>query len=341
MRPILRTLHVGVAGRGLWPLQLGTPEHGFQPVGLCDVVADHLAAARAKTGLGPGACFHELDAMIAAVPADALIICTPTVTHVPYALKGFAAGLAVLTEKGMAPDWRGAQQVVAAAAAAGAKFCVAQNYRYRPLERTVRQAVQDPAAAFHVGRVFWADYTEHRVRPEPRTLSYPFASIWDMSCHHFDNLISWFGPADSITGEAVGAPWSRYEFPNNTAALIKFRGGQLVAYGHTHDAARAELRLRLHGERGALAAADQGVAFNLRPAQNFAVTPVQPVPLESPAGGEAGVLADFHRYVTAGVEPGISGRHNLEVMALCQMLVLASGEKRAVHRSELEAAAPT
>jgi predicted dehydrogenase len=203
------------------------------------------------------------------------------------------------------------------------------------VERTIHRAVNDPDASFHVGEVFWVDYIDHRVRPEPRSLNYPFASVWDMSCHHFDNLIDWFGPAESVTGQATRAPWSPYTHPSNTAAMIRFARGLLVAYVHTHDAARAETRLRLQGRRGALFATEQGVEFSEPPTKNFATRPVQPVPVAGPAG-ELGVMAAFHRYVADGVEPGISGRHNLEVMALCQMLVLAIEQGRTIHRGELD-----
>ncbi len=333
MGKVLRTLHVGVGGRGLWPVQLCRPEVGFQPVGLCDTQAESLAAARALTGVPATACFSDLDAMIRSVAADALIICTPTVTHVPYTRAAIAAGLAVLTEKGMAPDWASATGLVSEVQRTGSRVCVAQNYRYRPLERTIYKALTDPAAADYVGAVYWADYIEHRVRPEPRTLSYPFASIWDMSCHHFDNMISWFGRPESVTGIGTSAPWSAYKHPNNTAAILRF-GGVAVVYGHTHDAARAELRIRLQGERGALFATQDTIEFNVRPTKNFGVAPVQAVPIEGPAG-ELGVLADFHRYIVDGIEPGISARQNLEVMALCQMLVLAIESGRTVRRDEL------
>jgi predicted dehydrogenase len=273
--------------------------------------------------------------MIAGTPAEAMIICTPTVTHVPFALRGLAAGLAVLTEKGMAPDWLRACQVVAAAEAAGRPLCVVQNFRYRPVEQAIQRALSETTGAQGVGEVFWADYFDHRVRPEPRTLSYPFASVWDQSCHHFDNLLAWFGPAERITGRAAAAPWTAYAHPSNTAALITFSRGTTVVYGHTHDAARAEIRLRFQGRRGALFATESSVEFSERPETNFGVKPVRPIPLEAVHGGERGVLQAFHRYITEGVEPGISGRHNLEVMALCQMLVMSIEQDRTVYRREL------
>jgi predicted dehydrogenase len=332
---VLRTILVGVSRRGEWPLERARPETGFAPVGLVDPAPEALAAARARTGLPPEACFTSLAEALRAVRAEVVIACSPTVTHVPVARAGFAAGLAVLVEKGMAPDWDSARAVVAEAARMGAKFCVAQNYRYRAMERTVARALRDETAPYAPGRVFWIDYVQHRVRPEPRTLNYPFASVWDMSCHHFDNLLAWLGPVETVTAQSPAAPWSAYAHAANTMALLRFANGTVVHYAHTHDAARAEVRLRLHGERGALFGDEGSLEFSPRPAVNFGEAPVAPVELE-PGPNEAGVLADFHRYVAEGVEPGISGRHNLETMALCELTVRSIREGRTVARSELE-----
>jgi len=52
---------------------------------------------------------------------------------------------------------------------------------------------------------FLVDYLQHRVRPVPVTLTYPFASVWDMSCHHFDNLPCSLGPVAEVTAHAYRA----------------------------------------------------------------------------------------------------------------------------------------
>ena len=42
-----------------------------------------------------------------------------------------------------------------------------------------------------------------------------------------------------------------------------------------------------------------------------------------------------HRYVTARVEPGISGRNNLETLAVCELLVRSARDHRTAERAEL------
>ncbi len=193
--------------------------------------------------------------------------------------------------------------------------------------------------SLYVGKPNQLDHIHHRVRPEPRTLNYPFASVWDMSCHHFDNFLFWFGPVAEFTAHAFGAPWSNYQYPNNTSAFMRFENGVVVNYFHGHDSARGEYHLDLHGERGAVMARSdesgrQVLEFSHRPTDQFGRSETSAVSLEE-APNEAGVLADFHSYITKGIEPGISGNNNLEVMAMCQMMVVSAEEKRTVHRSEL------
>jgi predicted dehydrogenase len=334
---VLRVLHVGVGNRGLWPLELCTAETGFVPTALCDVSEDALRQARERTGLPASACYeHFSDALARSGPnIDCIIICAPTIFHVPYASQAVEAGIPVLVEKGMGPDWPSARHLVQITADRGGQVCVVQNYRYNPVERTIRRALTDPAHPAHVGPVHLVTYTQQRVRPLPRTLVYPFASVWDMSCHHFDNLAFWFGPIASMTAQSWSAAWSEYEHDANTSAHIVFGSKVRGHYIHTHDAARACLEIQIHGERGALVYSDTaGLTWSARPTEQFGTRPVESVALEE-AHGEADLLRDFYEYVQRGVEPGVSVRHNLETMAACEMMVRSINERRECFRKEL------
>jgi predicted dehydrogenase len=331
---VLRSLHIGVGNRGTWPLRYARPENGFQPVALCDPNPQALEQARAATGLAAEDCHQEVRHALEKAGADCAIICAPTHLHLPLARQCAEAGLSILMEKGMAPSWKEARELAACIEERGIKAVVAQNFRYRETERAIADLLRDASHPCHLGALSFAVYEHQRVRPNPRNLTYPYASVWDMSCHHFDTLLAWLGPLESLQAQAWGAPWSAYAHPNNTTAHLVFKEGVHVHYLHTHDAARPSLHVELHGEKGAAVWTDGGLAFSPRPQHNFGKNPDTPLPLEKGAG-EPGVLDDFHRYVTEGIEPGISVRNNLEVMAACQMTVLSIEEKREVRREEL------
>jgi predicted dehydrogenase len=298
-----------------------------------------LEAGRELTGLSSDECYSDYTQALGESGADCVIICTPTIHHVPMAKQAMERGLPVLVEKGMAPNWDTACEAVNFARENKGVFCVSQNYRYNGLERTLHRLLHTPDDPASIGEPYQMDHIQHRARPEPRTLNYPFASVWDMSCHHFDNFLFWFGPIAEMTAHAFEAPWSKYPHPNNTSAILRFESGVMVNYFHGHDSARNSFYLGLHGKLGAViagrdAGGKQMLEFSKRPAEQFGSTDVCPVPFAE-ASNEAGVLADFFAYIDEGVEPGISGNNNLEVMALCQMMVISCEEARAVRRSDL------
>ncbi|WP_438479329.1 Gfo/Idh/MocA family protein [Oleiharenicola lentus] len=332
--PALKVLHIGVSNRGLWPLRECDAETGFVPVALCDVSEAALAVAREKTGLPVSACFTQLDEALAHPDVDCAIVCAPTLLHFKIAEKIIARDLPVLVEKGMAADWATAKQFAFHVSETKAIAAIAQNYRYRAIERTVWRAIHDPACAYYVGAVHQLSYSEQRVRPVTRGMTHPFASIWDMSCHHFDNLLYWLGPVQEITAASWRAAWSAYPEDCNTSAHLVFANGTRVHYIHTHDGARASVDLEVHGERGALFLRNGTVTFSERPKENFGTRSILPVELEADLG-ERGLLHDFHAYITQGREPAVSVRHNLETMALCEMTVRSLVHKRACQREEL------
>jgi predicted dehydrogenase len=329
---VLRVIHAGVGGRGRWPLEVLGADPRFHSVALVDVVPEHLAYARAATGLGDDACFTSLDEALATVEADALVICTPTRTHAAYCRAGFAAGLHVLVEKGMTLDWDEAKALVEEAAAAGVRFCVSQNYRYMTETRTLQALL----TGGEYGTPHLIDVIHHRYRPEPRTLDYPFAMVWDMSCHHFDNLVALFGPVARVTAVSHNAPWSAYRYDAGVSAVLEFQRGPVCTYALTHQATVSDYRFLVQTEHGGLEWRDQRWHFRARPDRHLGRNP-ETTPLENVSAGrsEQGVVDDWYRFIVEGVEPGISGRHNLETLAVCEMVVRSATHRRPLNREEL------
>lgn len=332
MKQILRAIHIGVGNRGQWPLRLATPEAGFRPVAFVDPNPQMLAAA---AELCPGIpAYVDLAEALKRTAADVAIICSPTRFHLEQGKQCLAAELHVLVEKGMAPNLSDARQLVVAADAAKRALCVAQNYRYQAMERTVARMIQDSTHPQYAGPSYLIEYTQNRQRPHPRTLDYPFASVWDMSCHHFDTLLSWLGLGFiEVTARAFGPTWSRYTFPNNTSAQIVHASGCIVHYLHTHDAAINEVRIRVQAARGAIVVDGDRVAFCPRGEVQLQHEPLVSVTPE-PHLGEAGVLIDFHRHCIRAETVGISGTANLSVMELCDATCRSAESGRTVTLGE-------
>ena len=319
---------MGVGNRGRWPLKLATPAAGYRPVALVDTNAEILAAAAAEF---PGVpVFSSLEEALASVQADVAILCTPTRFHLPQGAQCLKAGLHVLVEKGMAPNLADAVKLVETARDSKRRLCVAQNYRYQAMERTVSRMLKDLTHPQYAGKPFLIEYTQNRQRPHPRTLDYPFASVWDMSCHHFDNLLAWLGPGfRELRAEAFGPSWARYTHPNNTSLQIKHASGCFVHYLHTHNAAFNEIRVRIQTENGTIVVDEDKVSFCPRCDRQLQHEPLVAVERELDLN-ERGVLADFRRHCMEGVPVGISGEANLSVMGLCDATVRSVVEGKTV-----------
>lgn len=331
----LRVIHVGVGGRGRWPLEVIGQDPRFQSVALVDLLPANLAAARDLTKLPESTSFTSLQDALSIVDADALVICTPTKTHAAFARAGFTAGKHVLVEKGMTLDWQEANALVAEAESAGLSFCVSQNYRYMAETKTLAQLLKDNT----YGTPHLIDLIHHRYRPEPRTLDYPFAVVWDMGCHHFDNLVSLFGPVARVTAVSHSAPWSAYA-PHDAGvtAILEFTAGQLCTYQLTHQATTSNYRHLLQTERGALSWDESARHWTFLPKPDRQLgrpDRSDPIPNVTVPRSEQGVVDDWYRSIKEGTPVGISGRSNLETLAVCEMVVRAATQRHPITRDEL------
>lgn len=91
-------------------------------------------------------CFASLDALLAAVHVDALIVATPNRTHEAVGAAAAARGLHLLVEKPIAHDLASARRLVAAAEQAGVHLLVGHHRRYNP-------AVERARALLNLGAV--------------------------------------------------------------------------------------------------------------------------------------------------------------------------------------------
>ncbi|MEU6824115.1 Gfo/Idh/MocA family oxidoreductase [Streptomyces atriruber] len=103
-----------------------------------DGSAEKLAAEHTGRGHDVRACGH-LDDLLADV--SAVDVCTPTPTHKELALAAVAAGRHVVCEKPLALTARDAEEIGAAADAAGVRLHPAHVVRYFPAYAALRQAV--------------------------------------------------------------------------------------------------------------------------------------------------------------------------------------------------------
>jgi predicted dehydrogenase len=128
-------------------------------VGGCDPDAKmrERAAARFKVPT-----FADFTTMLAQTTPDVVIVATPPTTHREYTLQSLAAGAHVLCEKPFMSTIEEADEVIAAAAAAGRSVALNHEFREMPIFRAVRDAAAPSDIVFaHIWQLMdlppWAE----------------------------------------------------------------------------------------------------------------------------------------------------------------------------------------
>ncbi len=312
----LKIIHVGVGGRGRWPVRLfhNEPER-WRSVALVDVSRAALLDAAQTAGLPAEACYDSLDAALSGHgrDADGVVVITPSALHGRFVRQALEAGNHVLVEKPFVHDLAEAEALVALAETRGVRLVVAQNYRWRPPQQTLRRAV---AGQTH-GPAGYATFVHDRYRPEPRAFTMEHSMLLEMSVHHFDDFRCIFGAEPvAITARSFNPPWSRYPGAAAVQALLEWNlpdsPAFTLAYTGTFTAAADILECRIECRDAALLWNDDGVS--LIPAGGRDRQQIE-LPPET-RRGEQHVADRWWEYVVDGKEPAISGRENLGTLRM-------------------------
>ncbi len=136
-------IHVAIAGAGAWGLNHVRDLASMRGVRLRWIVEPDEVRREGAGRLAKGARLSDrLEPALEDERVDALVIASPTPTHVPLARAALRAGKHVLVEKPLAETAREASQLVSLARRAGRILAVGHLLRYHPavtaLERVMR-----------------------------------------------------------------------------------------------------------------------------------------------------------------------------------------------------------
>ncbi len=334
---MVKLIQIGVGIRGGHWLEILRK----YPAAVCVAFVDPDPAAllRARQVGGEGArYFSHLKTALAEVEADAALVASPSALHVEHTLQALEAGLAVMVEKPFALTVEDADHVLRRAEAAGKPVVVAENYRFWPAERTVRQLIGED----RIGRIDAATLVDRRHMPSstegPWLATIEFPQLQEIAIHHFDSLRSFFGRPTSVTIHAWNPPWSDYRHHANTEALLNFDGIR-VQYLGTLLSHRFSFSLWIEGERGVIWTNRKHVLW--RPAGRRFFRWVRPVKVPPgdgapyPVGGTTSLLNSLREAVVRGTVAETDGRDNIWNVAMVQAGKLSHRERRAVPISEV------
>ena len=200
---------------------------GLRLVAVADIDAARAQAVGAEQGVP---AFGSLDEMLAAVPSDLVVICTPSGLHPQHGVAAAHAGRHVLTEKPMAISLAAADELVQACDAAAVHLFVVKQNRLNPPVQLLKRAVDKG----RFGRLYMANVTVRWTRPQEYYDAEPWRGTWEFDggafmnqASHYVDLMQWLvGPAESVLAKTA-TQGRRIEAEDSGAAVIKFRSGAL------------------------------------------------------------------------------------------------------------------
>jgi UDP-N-acetylglucosamine 3-dehydrogenase len=172
------------------------------------------AVARAAIGRRPIDYDRDWSATLARDDLDAVIVATPTVTHVEIAGAALRAGLHVLVEKPIASTVSDGLRLVGEAREAGRKLTVGHVERFNPAVRKVREVLLEG----RLGRIFRIEAV--RVGPLPDRIRDAGVAI-DLATHDLD-LMQWILRREITRVSAEGTRFLHASEEDMITALLRF-----------------------------------------------------------------------------------------------------------------------
>lgn len=249
----LKLIHVGVGIRGRQWMQFVKDHSDIDTVACVDAYQGSLDEVQKSFGQNYCPVFQDLEAALKSVKADAALIASPSSLHSEHTLRCLAAGLGILLEKPFACSIPEGQRIIERAQEVGKPVVVAEQFRFVPAERTVRQFIEEG----HLGEILNVNFVDRRRMPSRTqgswmaTINYP--QLQEIAVHHFDSLRSFFQRRPlSIMARVWNPSHTDYQHGACTQALIEMEGGLHINYLGCLASNKFSYGLWIEGDRGLL-----------------------------------------------------------------------------------------
>lgn len=248
----IRGIIVGMGGVTREMLKTLGDARWFKLVGAVDVREEALAEARDQYGLASDSTTTNLEHALANTDATVVIVNTPSHLHFDQVAKVLRSGRHVLVAKPVTNDFDEAVALVELARANAVTLAVGQQMRYRRHYRAVAAYVASGA----LGTPQSVNFINAKPRPKALNLASMLQpALYEMSCHHFDCLMSVFPGAmpEWIVCDGFRPSWSPYAGPCMVNAAIRFSGNLHVLYQGGFSSQADSYEFRIEGDLGCIA----------------------------------------------------------------------------------------
>jgi UDP-N-acetyl-2-amino-2-deoxyglucuronate dehydrogenase len=196
-------------------------------VAVCDVVPERARAAGEEQGVP---WFTDYEQLLATVPSDAVVLCTPSGMHPAHGIAAARAGRHVISEKPMAISLAAADALVQACDEHRVQLFVVKQNRLNPPIALLKRAVDRG----RFGRIYMANCTVRWTRPQEYYDQAPWRGTWEFDggafmnqASHYVDLIQWLvGPVESVMAKTATLA-RRIEAEDSGVAILRFRSGAI------------------------------------------------------------------------------------------------------------------
>jgi scyllo-inositol 2-dehydrogenase (NADP+) len=224
---------------------------GLTMVAVCDTSQERLDLAAAAA---PGvATTTSAEALLDRDDVDLIVVSTPPSSHAKWALRTIAAGKHVVLEKPFAIRTAEADEVLAAAGAAGLLAVVYQNRRFDPDHLAVRRILEhgDIGQVFHV-ETFVGGYG-HPCNLWHSDEGVSGGAFYDWGSHLLDQVLDLIPtPIEYVTAAAHKRQWFDVTNADHSRVTIRFTDGVEAEFTHSDLAAALKPRWYVLGTQGAI-----------------------------------------------------------------------------------------
>jgi predicted dehydrogenase len=305
---------------------------GFNPVAIASrdrthahAIAERHQIPRCHERVADLLADSEIEVLDIAVPPDAQPgIIRQAVRHADH-IRG------ILAQKPLAMSYREAKECVELCAKARITLAVNQNMRYDQSVRALKDILQRGLLGEPIlGTI------EMRAIPHwmPWSEGLPSLSTFIMSIHHLDTFRYWFGTPDRVLASTRTDPRTRFPHEDGINLYIleydngcRASGWDDVWTGPTREGSAGDIyvRWRVEGTEGLARGTIGWPDYPNRTPSTLDYTTKHEKKWHQPRWPEvwfpdafAGTMAQLLCALEDGTEPEISGRDNLETIALCE-----------------------
>lgn len=325
----------GVRGRD-WMREIKSAS-AFELAACVDTNEEALHQSAGVHALSPAQCFPRLHDALQAIPCDAVVVSTPANLHTQACEEALKGGRAVLVEKPFTTSLHEAVRLVHLAEEKGLPLLVAQNYRYMRAFRTVRRLIQEGA----LGRVGLVTCQYYRVPHEmvASLAGLKQSVLWGMGVHHLDALRYVLSErVEAVSADSFTLPWGELPEGASMRVMLQMENGARAYYsasyessGHEFFERGQEFYARFTGERATLHLFHRWLVLCERKRL--------PRFIRRGARGaseEQVLLGQLERALQdSSYEAEVTGRDNLQTMAVVEACLRSATERRWINAQEL------